>query len=512
MKKINILDKTIAKISPQFALNREVAKQKLEFVNSGYSDHGASKRKNNFLGWRFGSGGPDEDIIENIVDLRERSRDLFMGTPVACGAIKKFRANVVGAGLIPKPVIDNDFLGISREEAVKIEKTIKREFDYWANSTNADSMRLHTFYTLQSLATLSWAMNGDVFAIPTLKKRSGVRSRLSIKLIEADRVTNPFNVGSRDIKGGVELNDSGEVIAYHVADKHPGDNYTVKTERITAFGSTGRRNILHMLEPERVGQRRGVPVLAPVIESLLQLGRYSKAELNAAVISGIFGTFIKRGLDNEDNFGTLSDVDDENKVLDRDSSKVEMSSNNIQMLSEGDDIVTVNPTRPNANYKAFVDSIIEEIGTALEIPRDILMSRFDSSYSASRAALEEAWKRFIAVRKMMKDYFNQPIYEEFILELVADGKIKAPGFFENEMKRSAYCKAMWVGPKKGTLDPFKEVKAAELRVSNNFTTREIECQEYGHDFDEIVKQRGNEEDKIRELNINGVEVGGLSNG
>ena len=434
-----------------------------------------------------------------------------MGTPVACGAIKKFRANVVGAGLVPKPVIDNDFLGITKEDAVEIEKTIKREFNHWANSTNADSMRLHTFYTLQALVTLSWAMNGDVFAIPTIKKREGVRSRLSIKLIEADRVMNPLDVGSRNIKGGVELNSDGELVAYHVADKHPGDNFTVKTKRVKAFGSTGRRNILHMLEPERVGQRRGVPILAPVIESLLQLGRYSKAELNAAVISGIFGTFIKRGLDNEDSFGSMSDIEDENKVLDRDSSKVEMSSNNIQMLSEGDDIVTVNPTRPNANYKSFVDSIIEEVGTALEIPRDILMSRFDSSYSASRAALEEAWKRFIAVRKMMKDYFNQPIYEEFILELVADGKIKAPGFFEDELKRNAYCTAMWVGPKKGTLDPFKEVKAAELRVSNNFTTREIECQEYGNDFDEVVKQRGNEEDTIRELNINGIEMGGFNN-
>ena len=98
---------------------------------------------------------------------------------------------------------------------------------------------------------------------------------------------------------------------------------------------------------------------------------------------------------------------------------------------------------------------------------------------------------------------NKHIYEEFILELVADGKIDVPGFFENELKRKAYCSAMWVGPKKGTLDPLKEVKAAQIRVENNFTTRELECQEYGHDFEEVVKQRGNEEETIRRLNING---------
>ncbi len=49
-----------------------------------------------------------------------------------------------------------------------------------------------------------------------------------------------------------------------------------------------------MQDWERPGQRRGVPVLAPVIEALKQLGRYTDAELVAAVVSGLFTVFVKQ--------------------------------------------------------------------------------------------------------------------------------------------------------------------------------------------------------------------------
>ena len=56
--------------------------------------------------------------------------------------------------------------------------------------------------------------------------------------------------------------------------------------------------MIHIMTRERIDQRRGVPFLAPVIEALKQLGRYTDAELVAAVVSGLFAVFVeseKRG-------------------------------------------------------------------------------------------------------------------------------------------------------------------------------------------------------------------------
>lgn len=97
-----------------------------------------------------------------------------------------------------------------------------------------------------------------------------------MQLIEADRLCSPDDCDTIDNKivGGVEVDKSGEVIAYHIANHHPlSYAYNdISWQRVEAYGQkTGRRNVLHMMNRERIGQRRGVPFLAPVIESLKQL-------------------------------------------------------------------------------------------------------------------------------------------------------------------------------------------------------------------------------------------------
>lgn len=48
------------------------------------------------------------------------------------------------------------------------------------------------------------------------------------------------------------------------------------------------------MQRERAGQRRGVPLLAPVLESLKQIGRYTEAELDAAMIAAMVTVMIER--------------------------------------------------------------------------------------------------------------------------------------------------------------------------------------------------------------------------
>lgn len=98
---------------------------------------------------------------------------------------------------------------------------------------------------------------------------------------------------------GVETDADGMVIAYWVCDRHPLASTSVTGltashwTRVEAYGKkTGRQNVLCLMQRERAGQLRGVPLLAPVLESLKQLGRFTDAELTAAVISAMFTVFI----------------------------------------------------------------------------------------------------------------------------------------------------------------------------------------------------------------------------
>lgn len=80
-------------------------------------------------------------------------------------------------------------------------------------------------------------------------------------------------------------------------------NERMEWQRVEAYGEkTGRKNVLHLMCRERIDQRRGVPFLAPVIEALKQLGRYTDAELIAAVISGLLLSLLKK---NQTKTGSL---------------------------------------------------------------------------------------------------------------------------------------------------------------------------------------------------------------
>ena len=186
-----------------------------------------------------------------------------------------------------------------------------------------------------------------------------------------------------------------------------------------------------------------------------------------------------------------------------DENSLEMGNGVVMELNEGEHAKEANPGRPNTAFDGFVTSICRQIGAALEIPYELLLKHFTASYSASRGALEEAWKMFRMYRTWLAADFCQVIYEEWLAEAVAKGRVNAPGFFSDPLYRKAYSKAEWNGPARGILDPVKEVTAAEKRVKNGFSTRQSETMEMtGSDYYANVEQLKQEEEKLREVTQN----------
>ncbi|MEI2466647.1 phage portal protein [Niallia taxi] len=506
---MNALDKLIGFVSPQRALKRNIARQKNNILNSGYGNYGASATKKSMRAWRSRGGSAKEDIEDNIPTLRERSRDLYAGTPLATGALKTLRTNVVGSGLRLNSQIDYEFLGISEEEADAWETIVEREFALWAESMHCDLQRMNTFYELQQLAFLSQLQSGDVFVTLPMLKRVNMPYDLRIHIIEADRICNPN--GSQvtidnTIVNGVEIDSNGEVVAYHIARHHPlSFNHSQQSwTRVDKFGKlTGRPNVLHLMDTERPEQRRGIPVLAPVIETLKQLGRYTEAELMAAVISGMFTVFIKSNDGGADTIlGQASNSPTfEPEDGDEDDTDYELGNGAIVSLAENESIETANPGRPNQAFDGFVTALCRQIGAAIEIPYELLLKNFTASYSASRGALLEAWKMFRMRRAWLANDFCQPIYEEWLAEAVAKGRVAAPGFFKDPMIRKAYCGAEWNGPSQGQIDPLKEAQAAEKRIELGASTHGREAVELtGGDFFRNARQLVTEKKMLKSVN------------
>lgn len=306
----NFLDKAIAAISPEKGYRRAVARTALSVINNGtgYGNYGASHTSRSMRSWHVGGGSAKEDIEDNLETLRKRSRDAYMGIPLAAGAIKTLRTNVVGSGLVPTPQVDADYLHLTEEQADHLQAEISREFSLWADSAACDASGMDNFWRLQTLAFTSFLMNGDVFAAVQFKERGNWPYALQLRLIEADQVCSPDRtdrmnpckvdgINVHQIVQGVETDKDGAVIAYWVASRHPlaYDNPLPLTwTRVEARDKeTGEPNILCVTQRERAGQRRGVPLLAPVLPTMKQMGRYTDAELAAAIVASSITLFIK---------------------------------------------------------------------------------------------------------------------------------------------------------------------------------------------------------------------------
>ena len=241
------------------------------------------------------------------------------------------------------------------------------------------------------------------------------------------------------------------------------------------------------MEKERIGQRRGVPVLAPVIEMLSQITKFTNAELMNAVVSSMFSVFITSQV----NANPVIDLfqKENSKKGDKENS-FRLSSGMVMQLQPGQDIKFADPGRPNTQFDNFLFSMCKQLGAALEIPVEVLLSNFNASYSASKASLEEVWKMYLMRRSWIVANFCQPIFEEWLDEAVAKGYIKLKGYFDNPLIRKAYQQAEWYGETQSQLDPYKEIKAAELRIATGVSTVAREARAInGSDWKENMEQR-----------------------
>lgn len=483
--------------------------------NKGYGEAGASWRKKAVKGFNAPSGSPHEDIDFNNYTLRQRARMLYMAAPIATSAIKTNRTNVVGVGLRLKSRINREVLGLSPEQAEAWQKQTEREFALWAENKRAcDATGMNNFYGLQQLALISWLLSGDCIGVLKQYKVDRLLPySLRVHLIESDRIATPGNYGTgtsvnyttgknpdngNAIYDGVEVDSNGAVVAYHVRSSYPFEvgAPTTTWARVLAYQEhTGLPNVVHVVECERPDQYRGVSYLAQVIEPLLQLRRYTESELMAAVIESFFTAFIKTEAPTDENPFNQVETDPPGELSG--PNEYSMGPGQVNVMEPGEDVVFADPKRPAGGFDAFVTAICSQIGAALEIPADLLLKKFNASYSASRAALLEAWKAFKMRREWLADDFCRPIYEVWMSEAVARGRIYAPGFFDNPAIHAAYLGSEWLGPSQGQLDPTKEITAEILACSEGFSTHEQSTIRLnGGQWDANVEQLLRENEKL----------------
>ena len=514
--RMNPLDRAIAAVASAWAAQRQLARSRIDAMqtlDALLPKHGTSALSDAGDQQPSGSGGrwwrpmardAKADTLRFLPGQRGASRDLARTSPIAVGAINTNVDRVVGTGLALSAQPNRAVLGWTVEQALEWKGLVQREFSLWADSTESDIAQTLNFYQQQSLVLRSALESGDCFTLLPDGARTATQPyALRIQVLEADRVGNPKGqMDTARIAGGVRTNEWGAPEAYHLYDQHPGGwlpgqgSTLYAGQWVDRIGRSGRRRVLHHYRKLRPDMPRGVPYLAPIIGCIKQISRYTEAEIMAAVITSYLTVFIETpGGNTSQVFGAKPDDGGP-------GNEIGLGMGAVVGLAPGEKAQMVNPGRPNPNFEPFILAVIKQMGMALGLPYELLVKQFNASYSASKAALLDAWVYFRGVRTWLSLSFCQPVHETWLAEAVAIGRVPAPGFFADPLLRWAYTRAAWPGDSMGSISPKDEVAAYVAAIDARLMTRErAEWELWGSDFNDTFDQKEGEQTRLKKADL-----------
>jgi lambda family phage portal protein len=459
---------------------------------------------------------PDNEYTVHRDLMVARSRDLMRNDGWAAGSVMRILDNTVGAGM--------KLLAIPHYSALKL---YGKGFDAkWAAEFGAAAEALYTEYSndighwndvarqltvgqQQRLALRHQLIDGESLLVnywrPDLVGYGGACYATSSLVVDPDLLSNPYDgVDTRHFRGGVEIDDDGVPVAYHIRRAHQSDFYnaleSMQWVRVVAEDEDGWRRVIHTYERDRAGQHRGVGVFTPVLARMKMLARYYGVELQAATLQATLGLFMVSPFDHEMLASSVTGGDEDSlmhRYLDmRDGWRQEnpalFNGTVIPVLSPGEDVKTVTAAHPHDAFEAFSAAMLRTMAAALGTSAEQVTQDWSkTNYSSARAALLEAWKTLVRRREEFIIGTAAPLYATWLREAFERRLLplprNAPDFVE---RATSYARCTFLGPGRGWIDPVKERQGSVLGMDAGLSTLQHEAAENsGRDWREILDQR-----------------------
>ena len=422
--------------------------------------------------WETSSSDINSLVYSDVNLLRERCRDAVRKNPYAEKAISSFVASAIGVGIKLQ----------SQHPDEGIRKQINREFLKWTDYADADGIL--DFFGLQRLACRSMREGGECFARFRYRRpEDGFRIPLQIQLLEAEHLptwkpTTSEAVGNNTIDLGIEFNLFGKRVAYHLYKRHPGAVYSpgganYETTRVPA------EQVMHLFDPLRPGQKRGIPWFTPILTDLWELGQYSDAQLVKQKVAAMFVGWVKTLNDDMNTGGMFNAEQSETSGV----GLADLEPGTAQILQPNEEMGWNDP--PDAgSFGEFMRTCLRGIAAGLGITYEMLTGDLSTvNFSSSRVGqldfrrVCEQFQHSVFVQQ-----FCRPLFNEWLRIGVLSGALNLPGYADDPQQ---YQEVRWITPGFPWINPLQDVKAAIAEVRAGFTTRSAVVSAKGDDVDQI---------------------------
>lgn len=455
------IDNAIMAIAPQWGARRAKARLHAMAYSRAYEAAEPSRLRRSARD--YGSG--NAAVMNSAVGLRTQARHLERNHDIVRGAINALVTNTIGQagiGVEPQP---RNAAGDIDEGLVDQINRLRRD---WCKRPEVTWS--HDWASAERILARSWFRDGEALlqeligAVPFLDH--GTQVPYSLELLEADLLPHDYNDDARNIMQGVECNTWGRAIGYHVYKRHPGDPnvYADSTKRVSAD------RIRHLKMIDRMGQRRGVSLLASVLTRLDDLKDYEESERIAAKIAASLAAVIIKG--DPQSYGESTDPN----AAKTGPRRMQMQPGMIfDDLRPGESVETIDSKRPNPNLEVYRNGQLRATAAGMSVSFSTLAKNYNGSYSAQRQELVEQYGAYGVLSHEFINQISRPTYERLIFTAVASGELVVP----RGTPMASLADALYLAPTMPWIDPQREANSMQILEDN--------CYMSGP---EIIRRRG----------------------
>ena len=454
----------------------------------------------------YGGGGSwlgmlrakDQEIRADMAALRSNSRRLLNNNPFMRRYIRALGTHVVGPKGMRFKSLFGTKDGIRRDPyASKIEAA----FNAWGKKGTATVCGKFSWVKVVRMAIRIAALDGECFI--RIVRGAPNKFGFALQFLDADLLNHMYTrlpdpmYSNNSIVMGVELNEWDRPVAYHFTTPAAARN----TWPVGPVVRIPAEDIIHIYDPERANQTRGVPWVASSMYLLSMLGHYWEAEVALARHESERPGFIKSaaGLLDEDGVdldreGTTPQVDP------RDVASMMPQGTGIAYLGvpAGCEIDIPDVKHPTTAFADFSKAMIKGMSSGMGVGYASLSNDLTQvSFSSIRQGTLEDREYYQELQQDLIETLCERVVNEFLPMAVLKSQLKMPsGATFDQFASHKFTPRGW-----DWVDPKSDMMANVGKINAGLGTRTRVLAEQGEDFAEMCYERQEEDALLESLGI-----------
>lgn len=454
----------------------------------------------------YGGGGAwlgmlrakDQEVRADMAAMRSNSRRLLNNNPFMKRYIRTLGNHVVG----PKGMkLQSLFRTSGGERRDPYAGKIEVEWGLWSKKGTPSVCGKFSFPALVRQALRLTALDGECFI--RIIRNAPNPWGFSLQILDPDLLNHMYSrlpspeTGNNSIVMGVEIDQWDRPVAYHFTTPAAARN----TWPVGPIVIIPAADIIHLYDPERANQTRGIPWIACSMWMMSMLGHYWEAEVASArheserigILKSPEGVLDEDGVQRDEANGNyLPNPQDVAALMPNDSPI------KYQGLPAGVDVDFPNLQHPNQAFEHFSAAMLKGISAGVGLGYASLSNDLTQvSFSSIRQGVIEDREYYQELQQYLIETLCDRAFDTWGLFAVAKGRLKMPSgtglddFLAHKFIPRGW---EWVDPKSDLLANVGAVDAA-------LTTRTRVCAEQGEEFAEVAAELAAEQQLLKDLGV-----------